>query len=148
MSSGLGAFNANGGVLSMLGSALLGMLNQDKNTPRSQSTRKPRPKTRSQTKQKTEERPKAWEGWDKHKDWQYNADAAARDDAARANEDVQEAVQKVAGFVQSALGSGWWETVKKAAEGSGLLGTARDGAPEGAQSQRKKQDAKGRGSSR
>ncbi|KAI0712949.1 hypothetical protein C8T65DRAFT_646231 [Cerioporus squamosus] len=143
--NGVGAFNGNGGgLLSLLGSAFLGMFNEDSSSSR------PRRQT-SARQEKEKERPKAWESWDKHREWQYSADAAARDDAARANEGVQEAVQKVAGFVQEALGSGWWETVKSAVEGSGLGGSSgQEGSePEGSQSKRRtKQDAKGRGSSR
>ena len=142
---GIAMFN-NGGVLGMLGNLLLGVLNEDAtgNKGRARSPRSSKSKTKKQ-----KERPKAWEGWDKHRDWQYNADAAARDDAARANENVQEAVQKVAGFVQEALGTGWWETVKNAVEGSGLVGTSGEQRKEGTRAKGKtKQDTKGRGSSR
>ncbi|KAI0779992.1 hypothetical protein C8Q74DRAFT_732321 [Fomes fomentarius] len=157
---GIAAFNGPGGVLGMLGSMLLGVLNEDNansNSGRSRSTRRsnPRsgtsgPRTRSQKQKKEiEQRPKAWESWDKHRDWQYSADGAARDDAARANENVQEAVQKVAGYVQEALGRGWWETAKNVLEGSGLVGTSSEERKEGTQSKRKtKQDANGSGSSR
>ncbi|RPD78503.1 hypothetical protein L226DRAFT_503018 [Lentinus tigrinus ALCF2SS1-7] len=151
--NGVDAFNGSS-LLSLLGSAFLGMVSEDStnsNSGRSgaRSTRRSRPPSKRQ--QKEQERPKAWEGWDKHREWQYSADAAARDDAARANEGVQEAVQKMTGFVQEALGSGWWETVKSAMEGSGLVGSSSQEDAEGSQSKtqrRAKQDAKGRGSSR
>lgn len=155
--NGVGAFNGNGGgLLSMLGSAFLGMLNQDSSPPSSSSSGRNRRSTRprrqtSARQEKEKDRPKAWESWDKHREWQYTADAAARDDAARANEGVQEAVQKVAGFVQDALGAGWWETVKGALEGSGLVGSSGQEEEDSEGSQRRakrKQDAKGRGSSR
>ncbi len=158
---GVAAFNGPGGVLGMLGSMLLGVLNEDNaNSARSRSTRRsnPRsgasgPRTRSQKQKKEtgqeQQRPKAWESWDKHREWQYSADGAARDDAARANENVQEAVQKVAGYVQEALGSRWWETAKNVLEGSGIYGTSSEERREGAQSKRKtQQDANGQGSSR
>ena len=156
--NGVDAFNGNS-LLSLLGGAFLGMVGEDSTNAnansgrsRTRSTRSSRP--RSTRQQKEKERPKAWENWDKHREWQYTADAAARDDAARANEGVQEAVQKVAGFVQEALGTGWWETVKSAVEGSGFVGSQEEEG-EGSQSQsqsqsqrRAKQDTKGRGSSR
>ncbi|TFK82345.1 hypothetical protein K466DRAFT_304269 [Polyporus arcularius HHB13444] len=165
--NGVGAHNGNGGgggLLSLLSGAFLGMLNQDSSpssgSGRKRSTRSSRPRRQTSARQEKEkDRPKSWESWDKHREWQYTADAAARDDAARANEGVQEAVQKVAGFVQEALGAGWWETVKGALEGSGVVGSSgreQEGSepqpqPEEALPQRRakqKQDAKGRGSSR
>ena len=153
--NGVGAFNGN--LLSFFGNALLGLFgSEDTQSGRARAARSSRSRTgaagartRSQTKkQKEKERPKAWESWDKHRDWQYNADAAGRDDVARLNEGVQEAVQKVTGLVRDALGAGWWETMKNVVEGSGLAGTTGEGQ-ESSQSRRKtKQDTKGRGSSR
>lgn len=142
-----------GGVLSMLGSALLGMLNEDtaqgRNTRRRAGAGAAAPKPRSQPRKQKEqkERPKAWESWDKHRehrDWQYSAEAEYRDEAARMNEGVQEAVQKVAGFVQGALGSGWWETVKKTVEGSGLVGTDDAKDRESRSKRGAKEEVKGR----
>ena len=104
-----------------------------------------------QKKQKEKEGPKAWESWDKHRehrDWQYSAEAEYRDEAARMNEGVQEAVQKVAGFVQGALGSGWWETVKKTVEGSGLVGTDDAKDRESRSKRGAKEEAKGRAGTR
>ena len=89
--------------------------------------------------QKEGQRPKAWESWDKHRehrDWQYSAEADYRDEAARMTEGVQEAVQKVAGLVQGAMGSGWWQTIKNAVENSGLMKANTEGG-EGARSKRK-----------
>lgn len=158
-----GAFNGGGGLLSVLGNALLGQLNENgqngagaRGGARSSRNTKSRaggtsPRTRAQTKkQKENVRPKAWDGWDKHNEWQYDAKKAAKDDAARANDGVQETVQKVMGVVQDALGTGWWETVKNAVEGSGLVGAGReetrqddDGSP-----RRPKRDAKGQSNTR
>ncbi|KAI0326836.1 hypothetical protein GY45DRAFT_1356015 [Cubamyces sp. BRFM 1775] len=149
-----------GGLLSMLGGALLGMLNEngsDQDSRGSRSTRKSRtragasaPRTRAQTrKEKEKARPKAWEGWDKHREWQYNAEAAGREDAARINEGVQEAVQKVVGVVQEAIGTGWWETVKNAVEGSGLVGSTNAETRDDTRSQgRSKREAKSQGKTR
>ncbi|EJF58249.1 hypothetical protein DICSQDRAFT_110601 [Dichomitus squalens LYAD-421 SS1] len=149
--NGVGAFNGN--LLSFFGNALLGLFdNEDSQSGRTRPARSSRsrtgPNTRSQTKKhKEKERPKAWESWDKQRDWRHTAEAAGRDDAARMNEGVQEAVQKVTGLVRDALGTGWWEVVKNAV-GSGLAGTT-DERQEASQSRRKtKQDTKGRGSSR
>ncbi|CDO71963.1 hypothetical protein BN946_scf184940.g110 [Trametes cinnabarina] len=149
-----------GGLLSIFGNALLGMFSQDgQGTQSSRSTRRSRtkasaagPKTRAQTRKQKEQaktRPKAWEGWDKHREWQYNAQAAGRNDAARINEGVQDAVQKVVGVVQEAMGTGWWETVKNVVEGSGLVGSSRQASAEDAQSQRRsKRDTKAQGKTR
>ncbi|KAI0743328.1 hypothetical protein C8Q80DRAFT_1220370 [Daedaleopsis nitida] len=156
---GVAAFGP-GGVLGMLGSMLLGVLSEDntngsgRNSGRTRGTKGPRPRSgasgprtqkskgKGREKEKEKERPKAWENWDKHR--QYSADAAARDDAG---DGVQQAAQKVAGYVQEVLGTGWWQTVKNAVEGSGLVGTS--GTDEDSSSKRKtRQDAKGRGSPR
>ncbi|KAI8994076.1 hypothetical protein BD414DRAFT_481353 [Trametes punicea] len=148
----------NGGVLSMLGSALMGMLNegsQDTHRPRSTRNSGTRtgtsgPRTRQQTRQqKAQARPKAWDSWDKHREWQYNAEAAGRDDASRMSEGVQETVQKVVGVVQEAIGTGWWETVKNVVEGSGLVGSSNEGKKDDTRSQRRsKRDAKAQGKTR
>ncbi|KAI9059180.1 hypothetical protein FKP32DRAFT_1688275 [Trametes sanguinea] len=150
----------NGGLLSFFGNALLGMLNQDgQGSQSSRSSRPSRtnagtsgPRTRAQTrkqKEKENARPKAWDSWDKHRQWQYNAEAAGRDDAARMNEGVQEAVQKVVGVVQEAMGTGWWETVKNVVEGSGLVGGGSQGSADDSQSSRRsKRDTKAQGKSR
>ncbi|KAI0666658.1 hypothetical protein C8Q78DRAFT_441962 [Trametes maxima] len=159
--NGVGGFN--GGLLPMLGNALLGFLNNENGqTPPgtsrgSRSTRNSRARTgetnakgRAQTKkQKEQPRPKAWESWDKHTEWQYRADASGQDDAARANEGMQEAMQMVTGALNKALGTGWWESFKSAVEGSGLVGANDDKGSKGAESQRQsKRDAKSQGNSR
>ena len=152
--NGVGPFNG-GGVLSFFGNALLGLLNgggSDGQAGRAGASRsRAGAKAKKPTqKQGERERPKAWESWDKHRDWQYSPDAgtAGRDDAARLGEEVQEAVQRVTGLVRDTLGTGWWDAFKNAVEGSGLVGTA-DSEKDGSRPRRKtKQDAKGRGSSR
>ncbi|KAH9851421.1 hypothetical protein C2E23DRAFT_830864 [Lenzites betulinus] len=151
---GVGAvFNGAGGLLGMLGSALLGMLNDGGQTPRdSRSTRNGKaragagaPRTRAQTrkqKEKQRTRPKAWENWDKHNEWQYDANTAARDNAARANDGVQETVQKVMGIVRDTVGTSWWETVKNAVEGSGLVGSNDEHKEDQRSQRRPKRDSK------
>ena len=164
LSAGAGYFMANGGangvgpfnggrLLSFFGNALLGLVGGG--TPDGQAGRAGSSRSRTgakakkpMQKQRDRERPKAWESWDKHRDWQYSPDAASRDDTAKVGEDVREAVQKVTGLVRDTLGTGWWDAFKNTVEGSGLVGTA-GGEKEGSRSRRKtKQDAKGRGSSR
>ncbi|PIL33980.1 hypothetical protein GSI_03688 [Ganoderma sinense ZZ0214-1] len=153
--NGVGPFNG-GGLLSFFGNALLGLMNGQGSDgqagragpSRSRTGAKAKKQAQPQKQRERErERPKAWESWDKHRDWQYTPDAAGRDDAARLGEEVQEAVQKVTGLVRDTLGTGWWDAFKNAVEGSGLVGT--DDGEDGSGSRRKtKQDAKGRGSSR
>ncbi|KAI0633851.1 hypothetical protein C8Q77DRAFT_818833 [Trametes polyzona] len=158
--NGLGAVFNGGSLLSMLGSALLSMLNdnngQNAGTGSARGSRSTRssksragagaPRTRAQTR-KQKARPKAWEGWDKHQEWQYNADAAAKEDAARMNDGVQETVQKVMGVVQEAIGTGWWETFKNTVEGSGLVGS-QDREDEERSQRRSTRDTKGKSNTR
>ncbi len=148
--NGVGPFNG-GGLLSFFGNTLLGLMGGGGSDGQSGRAGPSRSRTGAKAKkptQKQRDKPKAWESWDKHRDWKYSPDTAGRDDAARLGEEVQEAVQKVTGLVRDTLGTGWWNAVKSAVEGSGLVGTV-DGDKEGSGSRRKtKQDAKGRGSSR
>ncbi|KAI0819322.1 hypothetical protein BC628DRAFT_1413776 [Trametes gibbosa] len=147
------AFNGAGGMLGMLGGALLGMLNDEGQNARGErATRggKARagagaPRTRAQSrKQKEREktRPKAWESWDKHNEWQYDSGAAARDNAARVNDGVQETVQKVMGIVRDTVGTSWWEMVKNTVEGSGLVGSNDEQTGDERSQRRSKRDSK------
>ncbi|KAI1791316.1 hypothetical protein LXA43DRAFT_1012149 [Ganoderma leucocontextum] len=148
--NGVGPFNG-GGLLSFFGNALLGLVSGGGSDGQSDRAGPSRSRTGAKAKkptQKQKEKPKAWESWDKHRDWQYSPGAAGRDDAARVSEDVQEVVKKVTGLVHDTLGTGWWDAFKTTVEGSGLVGTV-DSDKDGSRSRRKtKQDAKGRGSSR
>ncbi|KAM5543225.1 hypothetical protein V8D89_003099 [Ganoderma adspersum] len=150
--NGVGPFNG-GGLLSFFGNTLLGLLGGGSSDGQAGRAGPSRSRTGAKVKKPTQkpkerERPKVWESWDKHRDWQYSPDTAGRDDAARLGEEVQEAVQKVTGLVRDTLGTGWWDAFKNAVEGSGLVGTV-DSKKDDSRSPRKtKQDAKGRVSSR
>jgi len=98
-----------GGVLPMIGGFLLGLLNGDNkktssSRSRASSGRRPKSQTKSQS------RPKAWESWDQHRDWQYSANANEGRDAAA---EVQKVVREVLGTAGKAVTeSGWWEAAK------------------------------------
>ncbi|KAH9940407.1 uncharacterized protein BXZ73DRAFT_42927 [Epithele typhae] len=146
-----------GGAIPMIMSALLGMFSEDAQRGRAGGGKsksnpglaaKPR---RRRDKAQEREQPKAWESWDKHrehKDWQHGAEAEYRDEAARMNEGVQEAVMKVAEVVQGALKESWWGTIKNAVEGSGLVGSAGMRDEEAGSDQRAKRKKEGRAGSR
>ena len=105
--AGVDAAQLGGGI----GGLLLGLLGAAQNG--ANSNRRPRTRTN------TAPRPKAWENWDKHADWQYseNAQDADKETAGQAILEVQEAI---AGMVHAAGNaikeSGWWESVKGAAD--------------------------------
>lgn len=116
---GLGAFGG-GGLVPMIGGYLLDMLNggNDHQGSRGSTTPDKSRKNKKQTTRKTKSksqaqqppRPKAWENWDRHRDWQYNANAQEEKDPATE-------IQKVVGEVLGAAGrvvkeSGWWEAAK------------------------------------
>ncbi|PCH43893.1 hypothetical protein WOLCODRAFT_122810 [Wolfiporia cocos MD-104 SS10] len=110
----LGNMHANGengvggllnGVLPAAGGMLLNVLNgQDQDAAGSLgSTRARSP------------RPKAWESWDKHQEWQYHDNA--RDEDHGAEGDLQQVFREVIGVVGRTVNEGsWWEAAKGAVD--------------------------------
>ena len=143
--NGLGALG--GGVLSTIGGVLLKFLDPNaQNNGRTGSRRagagpgsRTRSKTAGQRKQK-QDRPKAWDSWDKQRDWQYQEGQNEGTDDAN--------VQEVIGNLLGGLGKaapGWWEAVKN---GLDQMGKGKDAATEngeaGSSSRRKGKASKSR----
>ena len=116
--NGLGMFGGNGGLLPTIGGMLLGMFNPDQQNANARrrgagSTTAGR-RARESTQRK--DRPKAWESWDKHEDWQYSEQAYHQNDGGDGAN-----VQKIIGDILGSAGravreSGWWEVAKGAAD--------------------------------
>lgn len=104
--NGLGQFGS--GILGSLGSMLLSMLSGDtQNTDASRRTRA------QSSRQRQESRPKSWESWDRHREWQYSENARQEDEGQGTN--VQEVIGKILGSAGNAVReSGWWEAAKGA----------------------------------
>ncbi|KAF9559862.1 hypothetical protein CPC08DRAFT_708489 [Agrocybe pediades] len=125
--AGNGAGNAlgNHGAISMLG-GLLGQFFDDNTAPR---TRKTRPSKKSQPKMKP--RPKAWESFNRHNEWQNQQRNPGHDD----NDQFQQLMNMVSGAGQILSGN-WWNVIKSAAA-TGEKSTEKKG-PEAAQKPAKK----------
>ena len=97
------------GLVSSLGAMLWTALNGD-------GRKSPSTGQRAHTRTQKQSRPKPWESWDQHRNWQYN-EAAARDghDASQ-DGNIQEVVGKIIGSASKVMQeSGWWETAKNVA---------------------------------
>ncbi|KAI0071746.1 hypothetical protein K474DRAFT_1668688 [Panus rudis PR-1116 ss-1] len=132
------------GLVPMIGGFILNMLNgrdEQGSGGRQQNTRNTRASTRSassrssrsRTQANSGSRPKAWESWDRHRDWQY--DESQNRQAGQSGEDVQKVIGEVLGAAGRVVKeSGWWETAKgvvnefqKATEGRGDTGEGSSG---------------------
>jgi len=72
-----------------------------------QSTRQTRSKSKAQRERKS--RPKPWESFEEHRDWQYRENAAADDQGDAA----QQIISDIAGAATKVLlDGGWWDTAK------------------------------------
>ena len=128
-----------GGLLPALGGVLLGMFNPDQQDAAARN-RRSRPRTGAAGRSGTQRssRPKAYDSWDQHKDWQYKEQAYHQGGADGAN------VQKILGDIGRAVQeSGWWDAAKGAMDGfnKGMQGKA-DGQHESSN-----KDTKGKGKS-
>ncbi|KAL4252645.1 hypothetical protein ABKN59_005302 [Abortiporus biennis] len=115
--NGLGALIGGGaGLIPLLGGYVLDLLNgQDQNVADGARTTGGRStKSRTKNSRTRQARPKAYESWDKHKDWQYNENAA---NGAGSNPDVQKVINDVLGATGKAVKeSKWWEVAKGVAD--------------------------------
>ncbi|OBZ66982.1 hypothetical protein A0H81_12997 [Grifola frondosa] len=114
--NGLGELFEGNGILYTLGSMLLGTLNgQGQNAAggsRARRSSRSRPGSHSRA-----ERPKAWESWDRHNEWQYKEGARGRGNEASLGAEVQKVVEKIFGAAGNAMKEGgWWESAKGAVE--------------------------------
>lgn len=106
--NGLGAA-LGGGLLPTLGGLLMGLFNPDQQNAGARN-RRSHPRTSSGTRSGSQrkDRPKAYESWDKHKDWQYTEQAYHQGGGADGAN-----VQKIIGDIGRAVKeSGWWDAAK------------------------------------
>lgn len=124
---GRGGAGGGGGILGTVTGLVLDMMNgQGQNA--AGNSRSTSSRSRSRTQQRGA-RPKAWESFDRHRDWQYSEGADGKD-----KKDVSEELRKaVDGFAET-LGAGtWWEMAKgyvnnmgrEESEGSSRTGTRK-----------------------
>ncbi|KAH8107854.1 hypothetical protein BXZ70DRAFT_17215 [Cristinia sonorae] len=112
---GLRAFGGAFGIVPVIGGYLLDVLNgegigNNNANSRHRLSQTKKSKTKTQTKGKSQPRPKAWESWDRHRDWQYNANAQEERNPAA---EIQRVVGEVFGAAgQAVRASGWWEAAK------------------------------------
>lgn len=106
--NGIGGLFTGGGVVPTVGGMILDMINgQGQNAAGgARSSRS------SRTQKQKAPRPKAWESWDRHREWQYSENAQNEDD--NAGNGMQKILGDVFGAVREA---GWWEAAKGAVDG-------------------------------
>lgn len=111
---GLGALG--GGVLPAVGNVLLGLFGgqgQGQGAARRTGAGAGRG-ARGRARGRTQERPKAWDSWDKHRQWQYEEQYHAGGDEGA---NVQKIIGDIVGSAANAVReSGWWEAAKGAVE--------------------------------
>ncbi|KAI0949657.1 hypothetical protein AcW1_009199 [Taiwanofungus camphoratus] len=139
----LGAANANGenglagiftgaGILPTLGGLVLDMINgQGQNAAGGPRNARSARTSRSQTQKAP--RPKAWEAWDQHRDWQYNENNRPQGNGEGLGTEVQKFIEGVVGAAGQVLSEGeWWDAAKGIVDqvGQRLQGTREDGERE------------------
>ncbi|GBE81060.1 hypothetical protein SCP_0307840 [Sparassis crispa] len=111
-----------GGFIPVIGGFLLDMLNGQGQNAAGGARSNPRPKTQSQStrsrsrpqNQPKSPRPKAWESWDRHREWQYNENEGT--DAGSEGE-VKKVIGDIIGAAGRVLSDGrWWEAAKGAVD--------------------------------
>ncbi|EGO25532.1 hypothetical protein SERLADRAFT_415073 [Serpula lacrymans var. lacrymans S7.9] len=128
-----------GGVASTLGSIVLGILNnQGRNDAAySQPRYKSSTSRSSRTRSDGQKRPKPWESFEKHEEWQYKAndeDHSGGEEAGKIMSDIVDSVNHIMGE------GGWWDTAK-AAFGTG---SATEENADTTRSGRRKKDSRSR----
>lgn len=134
------------GLIPTIGGFVLDLINgQGQNAAGGNRQRRPYSHSNSQStystssrarKSKPQERPKAWESWDRHHEWQYQENPGP--DGA----DVQNVIGDILGAAGSVIReSGWWEAAKEFVDG---LGKERD---DGAQAGSTKRQSDGKAKS-
>ncbi|KAH7888639.1 hypothetical protein F5I97DRAFT_1803010 [Phlebopus sp. FC_14] len=97
------------GIVSSLGSVLLDILNGDNQNGVDTQSRSHSSRVHPQR-----NRPKAWEPWDKHQQWQYEEQ---RQDGEREPQQIMSDI--VAAANRILVNGGWWDTAKKIFDGNG-----------------------------
>ncbi|KAF8904394.1 hypothetical protein CPB84DRAFT_1772929 [Gymnopilus junonius] len=111
-SAGAGDAVGNQGPIPII-AGLIANLFEDKSRP--QGSRKPR-QTRTRTK-----RPKAWDSFDLHRDWQYQQDDESQD----RNPEIQKLTDLVFRAIGQVFQRNWWNIVGKDSEVSESEGTQK-----------------------
>ena len=152
--NGVGGQGQGSGIVPTIGGLILDMLNgQNQNAAGGARTRRPSSRSRTQKQQKAP-RPKAWDSWDKHEQWQYDENAQSGQ-----NEGGDSGTQQIMGQIFGAMGravreGGWWEAAKNAVDNALQEDTEGDGEADTKTGRRKqpsrqaKTKAQSKGSSR
>ena len=128
---GIGQRIRAGGLIPAISGMLLEFTNgRGNDDDGSSSSRRSRSRTDSQPR---EARPKSWEAFDRHQEWQYQENPHA--EQVNVAEEVQKFVGSVAGIVSS---SGWWEIAKGVKDNLGQSQSDKGQAGEGKGSKRKR----------
>ncbi|KAH9948986.1 hypothetical protein B0H21DRAFT_197783 [Amylocystis lapponica] len=145
--NGLGGLFAGAGLVPVIGGFLLDMLNgQGQNAAGGQRSGSSSRSRASRSRPKTTPRPKAWESWDKHRDWQYKEDAQRQGDGGGLGAEVQKIIRDMMGTTGQAISEGrWWEAAKGAMDG--LSGGVQE-QEQGREERRKQPDRKAKTGSR
>ncbi|KAK7685291.1 hypothetical protein QCA50_011654 [Cerrena zonata] len=110
--NGIGGMFAAGGIVPAIGGMILNMLNGNTNDRGSSGNSRGTRSSRSRTQTKPGSKPKAWDTWDQHQQWQYNAN----DQNQGSPPDVQQVMSEILGATTKAVKeSGWWEAAKSVA---------------------------------
>jgi len=128
--NGVGGPFAGGGISPAVGGLILDMINgQGQNAAGGARSARSSRTSRARSQRQQAPRPKAWESWDRHQEWQYNENAQHEEDAA--GDDVQKVLGNILGAVgRTVAEGGWWEAARGAAEKFGV-GKQEDGHDEG-----------------
>ncbi|EPT04961.1 hypothetical protein FOMPIDRAFT_1139845 [Fomitopsis schrenkii] len=130
--NGVGGQGQGSGIVPTIGGMILDMLNgQSQNAAGGARTQK-----------RQAPRPKAWESWDKHEQWQYDENTRNGQ-----SEGGDSATQQIMGQIFGAVGravrdGGWWEATKNAVDSVLQEEDAEAGGEAGAGTGRRKQPSR------
>ncbi|EKM57351.1 uncharacterized protein PHACADRAFT_255060 [Phanerochaete carnosa HHB-10118-sp] len=135
---GNGLAQFGNGLLPTLGGVLLGMFNPDAQNNAGRNQRAgptSRPRARTSQRKKGQDRPKASESWDKHREWQYSEQQHHQADGGD-GANAQQIIGNIIGSAGKVLkDSGIWDKAREAAEG---LSKSTKGQSEEGSSKRRK----------
>ena len=140
--AGLGQFG--GGLLPALGGMLLGLANpgaQDGGRG-ARTGAAGRARTRAGQRKAEKDRPKAWESWDKHRDWQYSEQQEQEQQYHQRTGADGAGVQQIIGNILGSAGqaikdSGIWEKAKEAVDELGKGAQAQEQGEAGSSRRRR-----------
>ncbi|KAG6813694.1 hypothetical protein H0H92_008542 [Tricholoma furcatifolium] len=124
--AGLGWLLANGNSVGMYGGLASGLRNlvlEFLNGQKSSGTsRSGSPSQSSRTRRTEKQRPKAWDSFDRHRDWKGQG-SQADDDATDANQIISEIIESARNNLKD---SSWWSLVKGIVEGGDVVADSDD----------------------